>query len=344
MKGEAEREKDGIYIVYTGAAAENGSLKNDHTHLPGSLLRRRKNALVHSYKHGISGFAARLAAPEAQPIAKKHGVLSVFPDPVHHPHTTRSWDFLKYETDLEINLSPNSDWNLFSQGSDTIVFGPSLKVSTPGYESNTIALERKVNGSRSYIDPDDIADGLPNTPSDTMGHGTDVASTASGTMVPGGSYYGLAIRAFHAVENGITVVCSAGNEGPTKETDTNVAPWILTVAATTIDWKFFCLVLCWVQTRNCNPDSMVGDMIKEKIVICENDDDKHSQYVKKEEVQSLGGIAPGADMVAAWKSNDTEVTLRASQINKYEGPSNKRLGAIATAYDYRAGEIITGGP
>ncbi|KAJ6708699.1 hypothetical protein OIU74_009918 [Salix koriyanagi] len=42
--------------------------------------------------------------------------------------------------------------------------------------------------------------------------------------------------------------------------------------------------------RNCNPDSMAGDMIKEKIVICENDDDKHSQYVKKEEVQSLGGI------------------------------------------------------
>ena len=42
--------------------------------------------------------------------------------------------------------------------------------------------------------------------------------------------------------------------------------------------------------RNSSPDSMVGDMIKEKIVICENDDDKHSQYVKKEEVQSSGGI------------------------------------------------------
>ncbi|KAJ6405945.1 hypothetical protein OIU84_013836 [Salix udensis] len=82
----------------------------------------------------------------------------------------------------------------------------------------------------------------------------------------------------------------------------------------------------------------VGDMIKEKIVICENDDDKHSQYVKKQEVQSSGGIgivlvdkktrgfadnfmefpmtvtsskdaaevpdiaAPGADMVAAWSN------------------------------------------
>jgi hypothetical protein len=34
------------------------------------------------------------------------------------------------------------------------------------------------------------------------------------------------------------VVCSAGNEGPTKETFTNVAPWIWTVAATAIDRKF----------------------------------------------------------------------------------------------------------
>ncbi|KAF9686689.1 hypothetical protein SADUNF_Sadunf02G0015400 [Salix dunnii] len=201
---------------------------------------RRKNALVQSYKHGISGFAARLTAPEAQSIAENHGVLSVFPDTVYHPHTTRSWDFLK-----------------------------------------------KVNGSRSYIDSADIADGL--SPSDTMWHGTHVASTASGTMVPRGSFYGLAIRAFHAVENGITVVCSAENEGPTKETDTNVAPWILTVAATT-DRKFFCLMLCWVETRNCNPDSMVGVMIKEKIVICENDDETPSQYVNKEEVQSSGGI------------------------------------------------------
>ncbi|KAJ6708698.1 PROPROTEIN CONVERTASE SUBTILISIN/KEXIN [Salix koriyanagi] len=202
-------------FVYMGAAAENGSLKNDHTQLPGSLLRRRKNALVHSYKHGISGFAARLAAPEAQPIAKKHGVLSVFPDPVHHPHTTRSWDFLKYETDLEINLSPNSDWNLFSQGSDTIVGSldsgiwpesesfnakdmspiPSRWKGACAKAHDLFHLKFEYKTSKiSYIDPDDIADGLPNTPSDTMGHGTHVASTASGTMVPGGSYYGLAIN------------------------------------------------------------------------------------------------------------------------------------------------------
>jgi hypothetical protein len=48
-----------------------------------------------------------------------------------------------------------------------------------------------------------------------------------------------------------------------------------------------CNMYCF---RNRNPDSMVGDMIKGKIVICENDDDTRSQYVKKEGVQSLGGV------------------------------------------------------
>ncbi|KAK2412969.1 hypothetical protein P8452_73229 [Trifolium repens] len=49
---------------------------------------------------------------------------------------------------------------------------------------------------------------------------------------------GVSIAAFHAVKKGITVVCSAGNDGPTPGTVVNVAPWILTVAASTLDREF----------------------------------------------------------------------------------------------------------
>ncbi|KAL0435919.1 UNVERIFIED_CONTAM: Subtilisin-like protease SBT1.5 [Sesamum radiatum] len=48
----------------------------------------------------------------------------------------------------------------------------------------------------------------------------------------------MAIGAFGAMERGILVSASAGNEGPTKMTVTNVAPWMTTVGASTIDRRF----------------------------------------------------------------------------------------------------------
>ncbi|KAF0896123.1 hypothetical protein E2562_019621 [Oryza meyeriana var. granulata] len=46
------------------------------------------------------------------------------------------------------------------------------------------------------------------------------------------------IPAFHAVVKGIPVIYAAGNYGPYTQTVNNVAPWLLTVAASTIDRLF----------------------------------------------------------------------------------------------------------
>ncbi|KAJ4849908.1 hypothetical protein Tsubulata_048696, partial [Turnera subulata] len=410
--GASQGEKEGVYIVYMGfATLANGSSSNyHHTLLLNSLLKQKKNAVVHSYTHGISGFAARLSAAEAQAVSKKPGVVSVFPDPVFKLHTTRSWDFLKYETDVEIYSTPNSDTSS-SGGSDTIIGildtgiwpeSDSFKdkdlspiassrwkgICMHGDDFNSSNCNRKIIGARYYADPDGEEDGQFNSPRDTVGHGTHVAATAAGSAVPGASYYGLAsgtakggspgsriavyrvcsengcfgsnilagfadaiadgvdilslslgaafvipdfkkdpiaIGAFHAVENGITVVCSAGNQGPYSETVANGAPWILTVAATTIDRDFESDVvlggnkvikgeginfadiqkspvypLIYAKTaknkyadeenaRSCAPDSLDNDLIKGKIVFCENSDSV-SDVDQKEEVKNKGGI------------------------------------------------------
>ncbi|KAG0449635.1 hypothetical protein HPP92_027278, partial [Vanilla planifolia] len=66
--------------------------------------------------------------------------------------------------------------------------------------------------------------------------GVDVLSVSLG-MFYSTNYFdnGIAIGAFHAILNGISVVASAGNSGPDLGTVENVAPWLLTVGASTID-------------------------------------------------------------------------------------------------------------
>ncbi|CAA7409603.1 unnamed protein product [Spirodela intermedia] len=68
--------------------------------------------------------------------------------------------------------------------------------------------------------------------------GVDVLSVSLGASASDYIKDGLAIGSFHAVKNGITVVASGGNSGPRNGTVGNVAPWFLTVGASTMDREF----------------------------------------------------------------------------------------------------------
>ncbi|XP_019426825.1 PREDICTED: subtilisin-like protease SBT4.15 isoform X1 [Lupinus angustifolius] len=52
----------------------------------------------------------------------------------------------------------------------------------------------------------------------------------------------IAIGSFHAMRRGILTSCSAGNDGPDLKSVENVAPWIMTVAASSMDREFTTMV------------------------------------------------------------------------------------------------------
>ncbi|KAF8096953.1 hypothetical protein N665_0298s0023 [Sinapis alba] len=75
---------------------------------------------------------------------------------------------------------------------------------------------------------------------DAIHDGVDVLSVSIGGHVPESSEVDQVayVAPFHAVAKGIPVVAAAGNDGPGAQSVVNVAPWFLTVAATTLDRSF----------------------------------------------------------------------------------------------------------
>ncbi|OAY74606.1 Subtilisin-like protease SBT3.3, partial [Ananas comosus] len=77
----------------------------------------------------------------------------------------------------------------------------------------------------------------------------------------------------HAVASGITVVFSAGNDGPAPQTVENSSPWVITVAASTIDRSFptvnICMLFSFVMEHmRCHNGSVNTTDIAGKIVLC----------------------------------------------------------------------------
>ncbi|XP_031120549.1 CO(2)-response secreted protease-like [Ipomoea triloba] len=163
---------------------------------------------------------------------------------------------------------------------------------------------------------------------DAIKDGVDVLSLSVGDsrrIKPDFTTNVVALGAFHAVEKGIVVVCAAGNSGPDPSSVENEAPWIFTVAASTIDRDFQSQVVLGDKTvikgrgihfgnltktsvhplatglsvkldnatsrdaRDCVPLSLDPVKVKGKIILCET----HTIYGKpprEDEVKSASGV------------------------------------------------------
>ncbi|XP_022737303.1 subtilisin-like protease SBT3.6 [Durio zibethinus] len=329
--------KSNVHIVYMGEKKHEDPTitKMSHYKMLSNLLGSKeaaKNSMLYSYKHGFSGFAARLTESQAEEIAAFPGVVQVIPNRIHKLHTTRSWEFM--------GLNGHSPENLLTKSNmgEGIIIGVIDSGVWPESESfndrgmspipsrwkgicqegqlfNSSNCNKKLIGARWFIKgvldqnqtPINISSGEDILSArDSSGHGTHTASTAAGNFVENANYEGLAtglakggaprahlavykvcwsfgpggctdadllkafdkaiqdgvdilsvsignsiplfsyadqrnsiaIGSFHATAKAITVVCSGGNDGPTAMTVENTAPWIITVAATTIDRAF----------------------------------------------------------------------------------------------------------
>ncbi|XP_030474457.2 subtilisin-like protease 1 [Syzygium oleosum] len=157
----------------------------------------QEERMVHSYRHVISGFAAKLTAEEAQAIREKDGVLHVQKEEVLPLHTTHTPDFLGLRQGVGLWKDSNFGKGVIIGVLDTGIFPNHSSFSDEGMppppakwkgrcDFNSTSCNNKLIGARSFLFEED------SLPFDKEGHGTHTASTAAGAFVRNASALGNA--------------------------------------------------------------------------------------------------------------------------------------------------------
>ncbi|PKI56412.1 hypothetical protein CRG98_023215 [Punica granatum] len=199
----------------------------------------------------------------------KGEVISIFESRMMQLHTTHSWEFLGVNFQYEGQMPSGSMFDVIVSVIDTRLWPESRSYDDtglgpvperfrgeciPGENFTSAHCNRKIIGARYYYKGFETDEGPLESFNQTFfrsgwdgdGHGSHTSSTFAGSVVDDVSLYGLgrgtARRgAPHArltmYKKGILVSASAGNSFFSRIAN-NVAPWILTVAASTLDREF----------------------------------------------------------------------------------------------------------
>ncbi|XP_030464713.1 subtilisin-like protease 1 [Syzygium oleosum] len=155
----------------------------------------QEQRMVHSYRHVISGFAAKLTAEEAKAIREKDGVLYVRPAKALSLHTTHTPDFLGLHQGVGLWKDSNLGKGVIIGVLDTGIFPDHASFRDEGMppppakwkgrcDFNGTSCNNKLIGARSFMGD--------NPPYDGVGHGTHASSTAAGAFVRDASALGNA--------------------------------------------------------------------------------------------------------------------------------------------------------
>ncbi|KAL3539020.1 hypothetical protein ACH5RR_002386 [Cinchona calisaya] len=153
---------------------------------------------------------------------------------------------------------------------------------------------------------------------DAIFDGVDVISMSLGSVPPLLTYVAdvVAIGSFHAVARGIPVICSGGNSGPYPQTVVNTSPWLITVAASSIDRAFPTVVTLG------NNITLVGQSL-----YIEKDFDKFYPIVYGEDITTTDGDEDAARSCDAEALNAT--LARGKVLLCFESESQRSANAAA---------------
>ncbi|KAJ4911077.1 Subtilase family protein [Raphanus sativus] len=101
----------------------------------------------------------------------------------------------------------------------------------------------RISAYKVCTSTDCTSDAILSAFDDAIADGVDIISISIGGEAESYEEDTIAIGAFHAMAKGILTVNSAGNSGPSASTVSSVAPWILTVGASTTNREFLTKVV-----------------------------------------------------------------------------------------------------